>query len=283
MQKHKMLAIFLILVLLMMCIYKEYDNSKYHLITSHYQINNQLFLRIVQITDLHNSEFGENNNDLVNTIENEHPDMIFITGDLINSNNEDTTIATTLIKQLSQICDVYISYGNHEIEYEENYGIDIKDLYEEAGGIVLEREYVDLTINDQNIRIGGIYGYCLAEKYLETNEADEDECAFLSAFQDTSAYTILLCHMPVCWIQGDSLEEWDIDCIFSGHVHGGQIIIPFIGGFYAPDFGFFPGKLQGLFESDDGSKVVVLSTGLGSNEWIPRFNNDPEVVVVDMD
>lgn len=239
MHKPKIMIISLILVLLMMCIYKEYYSSKYHLITSYYEISNQLSLRIVQITDLHNSEFGENNTDLVNMIASQNPDIILITGDLINSDNEDTTIATTLIHQLSDICFVYISYGNHEKEYEENYGIDIKTIYEDAGGTVLEKEYVDISINNQNIRIGGIYGYCLAEKYFETDEANEEECDFLSEFQDTSLYTILLCHMPVCWINGDSLEEWNIDCIFSGHVHGGQIILPIIGGLYAPDFGFF--------------------------------------------
>jgi len=280
--KKLILTILLAFTLLLMNIYKEYYISNYAYTTTYYEItNNQISsLRIIQLTDLHNSEFGNNNIDLVNSIKNENPDLIFITGDLINSNNQDTSIATKLITQLSSICPVYISYGNHEIEYEENYHIDIQSIYEDAGGIVLEKEYVDITINNQTIRIGGIYSYCIPGIYYSKSTSNED-ILFLEDFIDTDTYTILLCHMPYCWLKANGLEEWNIDCVFAGHVHGGQIILPIVGGLYAPDFGFFTGKLYGLYYSEDNSKVLVLSRGLGSNELIPRINNVPEIVVAD--
>ena len=239
-------------------------------------------IQIVQLTDLHNSTFGDNNADLIALVQEQNPDLILITGDQLNSGEENTSIATDSISALCQIAPVYVSLGNHEVEYQQSYNTDIKALYEQAGATVLEREYVDTEVNGQQLRIGGIYGYCLPARYLETNEADPEECAFLSEFQDTDRYTVLLTHMPVCWLINDGINEWDIDCVFSGHVHGGEVILPFIGGMYAPDFGWFPGKLEGVYTSDDGTKNLVLSRGLGTTEVIPRFNNIPEIVVVDL-
>lgn len=259
--------------------------SEYSLSSISYEIKAdkiQKSIRLVQITDLHNSIFGDNNQNLLDLVAEQAPDLILITGDLLNSDESETDIATNLISGLGSIAPVYVSLGNHEVEYQQNYGIDITQLYEDIGAVVLDRQYQDLEVNGQKVRLGGIYGYCLPEKYLETNEANPEECAFLSDFQNTDLYTILMCHMPVCWMINDGLDEWDVDCVLAGHVHGGQVILPLIGGVYAPDMGWFPGKLQGLYSSEDGSSTMVLSTGLGNTESVPRFNNIPEVVTVDI-
>lgn len=284
-RRHKWAFIIIVLLLIGIIVERNLYQSKYSLNYSSYQISSDKTntpVRILQLTDLHNNEFGENNQELIDRVASQSPDLILITGDLLNSDESRTDIATNLISSLCDIAPIYISLGNHEVEYQQQFGTDIIRLYEDAGAVVLDRQYQDFEVNGQKLRLGGIYGYCLPAKYLETNEADPEECAFLSDFQNTDLYTILMCHMPVCWMLNDGLDEWDVDCVLAGHVHGGQVVLPLIGGVYAPDMGWFPGKLQGLYSSTDGSSTMVLSTGLGNTESVPRFNNVPEVVTVDI-
>ena len=260
------------------------STSSHALTTTHYTLSSTTIssLRIVQLTDLHNSEFGEENSRLIDAVRAQSPDLILLTGDRLNSDEQRRDIATNLIAKLCDIAPVYFSNGNHEIEYEERYGVDIDGLYREAGAVVLEKEYQDITVKNQKIRLGGIYGYCLPGKYLETGEADPEETAFLEEFQDTDLPKILMCHMPVCWMINGSLDEWKVDYVFAGHVHGGEVIFPFIGGLYGPDLGWFPGRMEGIYSSEDGTRSLILSRGLGTNEKIPRFHNIPEIVVADI-
>ncbi len=237
-------------------------------------------VRIVQLSDLHNSRFGPENSRLIQAVAGERPDLILLTGDFLTSTDPETEISSSLVRELSRIAPVYFSLGNHEIEHADRYGTDIAALFPEAR--VLDREYLDLEVNGQALRLGGIYGYCLPAKYLSTGEADAEECAFLTAFQDTDRYTLLMSHNPVCWMINGSLEEWDADLVFGGHAHGGQIVLPLLGGVYGPDLGFFPGRMEGIFNSANGQKHLVLSRGLGSSLPIPRLNNPPQIVVVEL-
>lgn len=259
--------------------------SAHGLTCTKYEIHSEKIehsLRVLQLTDLHNSLFGTENQQLIEMVQAQQPDIILITGDILNSGEEDTSIAISVLSALDDIAPTYVSLGNHEVDYQNNYNADISALYSETGAIVLEREYADIEINGQQLRVGGIYGYCTPLKMAQQGEGNIEDSAFLTEFQNTDLYTVLMCHMPYAWLKADSLNQWDVDCVFSGHVHGGEIILPLIGGLWAPDFGWFPGKLQGIYTSDDGQKNLVLSRGLGTTEVIPRFNNIPEVVLVDL-
>lgn len=233
-----------------------------------YDINNSP-CKIVLLTDIHDCNVD------TTIIAKEKPDLIAISGDIINSDCTDLSIATTLLERLKLIAPTYVSLGNHELEYEERTGENIAKNFEKTGAIVLDKKYVDVEINNKSFRVGGIYGYCLPERY---NHDNEDEIDFLRDFEDTDSYKILLNHLPYSWTHYGISEDYDIDLVLSGHTHGGQIIIPFVGGLYDPEFGFFPGKVSGRFDSND--TTVIVSNGIGSaNEILPRLNK-PEIVVI---
>ncbi len=274
-----------ILLVLLISILISIEQSQHSLTVSKYELSSPKIsssIRIVQLTDLHNAQFGEDNCQLLALVKAQKPDLILFTGDLVTQDEENTSTAVSLIQEMCDIATVYVSLGNHEISHEAQFGSGIFSLYEAAGAIVFQQEYADIEINSQPIRIGGLYGYCLPEMWLSTGEANQDECDFLKDFQDTDRLTVLLSHNPTGWLINGSLDAWEADCVFAGHAHGGQIILPFIGGVFAPDLGWFPGKLEGLYSSADGTKTLVLSRGLGSSIEIPRINNIPEIVVVDL-
>lgn len=239
-------------------------------------------VRVVQLTDLHNAEFGQGNLDLLARVAEQKPDLILFTGDLITGTVQRTDIAAALLMDLVKIAPVYVSIGNHEQMYAANFGSDLTDLFESTGARVLEYEYEDIEVGDQTLRLGGISGYCVPEEFLWTGEAKIEECEFLHEFQDTDRCTLLMAHMPVCWINNDGISAWDTDLVFAGHAHGGQWVIPGIGGVAAPDMGLFPGRLEGLYPSQDGEKLLVLSSGLGNSAPVPRFNNPPQILVLDI-
>ncbi|MBQ6658250.1 MAG: metallophosphoesterase [Prevotella sp.] len=203
----------LILGILLGAVLLSLGCSKYSLSVSSYSVSSAKLheaVRIVQLTDLHNSEFGRENRRLVNMVAKQEPDLVLITGDLLNQNEERTDIAEKLISDLCELAPVYVSYGNHELAYEKRYGTDLKELYTKAGATVLNFNWADIVVHGQSIRLGGLYGYCLPLSFLKTGEARENECLYLENFENTEAMKILLCHMPLCWIVNGSLNTWDV-------------------------------------------------------------------------
>ena len=284
--KKRFLIIFIIFILCCcLGIWFLYESMPETFVKTEYYVDNDSMtstIRIAHLSDLHNKEYGEDNGDLIQAVKEACPDLIFITGDLVSREDEDITPAIYLVEQLTSLAPVYYSYGNHELMNEERFQRDIGSQVESAGAVVMDYVYQDVEIRGQELRIGGLYGYCVPEKYLKTNEASPLECDFLREFQDTNRTTLLLTHMPYSWLELDGLNEWNVDIIFSGHSHGGQMDLPILGPVYAPDQGWFPDQVSGMFISNDGSSTLIVSRGLGDSVKIPRVNNDWELVVVEV-
>lgn len=244
---------------------------------THYEYHNDKLehsFTIVQLSDLHNAQFGKKNSRLLSRMKKEDPDVIFMTGDMLDDSKDRTDIVLNLVKEAVKIAPVYYSLGNHEMVYTERYDPD-ESFYQElreAGAVVLDKEYVDTTINGQEVRIGGVYGYV-----LDYDWEDGSEQRFMEEFQNTERFKILLSHIPEGLLLWKSMERWNVDLVFSGHVHGGQVRLPFVGGLFDPEEGWFPTYTKGMYECGYGT--MILSAGLGSSKGIPRINDMPELVI----
>lgn len=238
-------------------------------------------VRILQLSDLHNSEFGTNNSELIELVKKQSPDIILMTGDMINRGEDDISVATNLISSLKEIAPVYYGHGNHEYQWMERTGKDLRQEITDAGAVLLDNNYVDIEIKGNKLRIGGYMGYYRIPWMFErTEEEKKEEYTFFDDFENTDRYKILINHIPTQWVDWDYTQH-PVDLVFSGHYHGGQWVLPGIGAVYAPYIGFNPLNVKGVFHGKYAT--CILSTGLGSEHWyLPRINNPPEVVVVDL-
>ncbi|WP_230973753.1 metallophosphoesterase [Anaerostipes faecalis] len=237
--------------------------------------------RMVMISDLHNSEFGKNNTRLIEKIKDQKPDIILVVGDMINAHGQDAHVATGLIKNLVKIAPVYYSLGNHEENFMANRSSDIVRELEQAGAVVLDKEYQDIQVKGNKIRIGGIYDYAFAldgEDSTKKEHMDPKIYGFLKDFESTDVFRCMMAHRPDSFIFGEAAQTWNIDLVVSGHDHGGQIILPVLGGVFGGDQGLFPEYVDGIHHFKT-VKNMIITRGLGSQkEKLPRFNNIPEIV-----
>lgn len=228
--------------------------------------------RIVQLSDLHLHEFGEKNAELVDWVRRLNPDIIVITGDMNIHFNEDVHIVTELCEQLVQITNVYYVMGNHEwVDHIDRHTTIKKDIVA-TGVTMLENSYVGLEIDGNRVFIGGLVN--------EVSNYDKySGPKFMEKFMAEDGFHLLLVHYPEYFL--GKLNDYTIDLAMCGHTHGGLIRLPVVGGLYSSDQGLLPKLYEGM-QTVDGGSVVVVSRGLGGDSAIPRINNNPEIVVVDV-
>ena len=230
--------------------------------------------RIAQVSDLHNGEFGEENENLLMLLRAEQPDMIALTGDLVDSIHTDMDRAVKFAEEAVQIAPCYFVTGNHEARLEEQYE-ELERRLEAVGVTVLRDEAVTLDREGGVIELIGLDD----PRFEEQDEELKDSLAYfeekLSAMELADGYRILLPHRPETF---DAYVNQQIDLVLTGHAHGGQFRLPVVGGLIAPNQGLFPKYDAGLYV--EGRTNMIVSRGLGNSVFPFRVNNRPEVVIV---
>lgn len=228
-------------------------------------------LRIVQLSDLHNAVLRGDNSELIALMAEAEPDMIFITGDMLDSRKTNIDAALRVAEEAVNLAPVYYVTGNHEARIGE-YSAFEQGL-EELGITVLRNRTVQLERDGDTINIAGVDDPSFMASYLDADPG-RGVMEYALSQMNTEGCTLLLSHRPELF---EVYAEYDIPLTFSGHTHGGQIRLPLIGGLYAPGSGFFPEYDGGLYRQD-GSAMIV-SRGIGNSLFPFRVNNDPEVVL----
>lgn len=217
--------------------------------------------RIVQVSDLHNQFFGLYEGALTDRIEELAPDIIVVTGDVLDKTMTSYTLAYRFFEGAVKIAPVYFVTGNHESWLKgEKLTQFLQDI--EALGV----HFAD----NRKISVDGMTIIGIADESLPM---PPDE------LKSDSGFTVCLAHEPSYY---KKYQRLGADIVFTGHVHGGQVIVPGKGGLISPDFEFFPELYEGAHEYNDGDKpmTMYISRGLGNSILPLRINNFPELVVV---
>lgn len=278
-KKRIVVLVILTIIVLTLIIWTAWGNTALELNT--YTITSEKLpdafngYRIAHISDLHNAEMGKENEKLLSILCEAEPDIIAITGDLIDSRNTDIEIALHFAEEALKIAPCYYVTGNHEAHVSE-YN-DLKEGLKELGVIVLEDEKVEINQSGEKIAILGVDDPSFYTDYLLGDSITVMRGNLQKLKNEEYTYTVLLSHRPELF---ETYVESGVDLVLSGHAHGGQFRIPFVGGLVAPNQGFFPEYDAGLYIS--GNTNMIVSRGIG-NSIIPfRFNNRPEVVLIEL-
>ena len=232
--------------------------------------------RVLHLSDLHNSFFGKDNMELTEKVDDMRPDYIFVTGDCIDRFTKNGDAFISFVKNIEGRYPVYYSLGNHDVtvlrtdgdvfsEFREtivSLGVTVIDdenvTLERDGGCI--RLYGFTPVRDENLHGVKVSAETLREKL---GECPKNETVFLLAHEGGFF---------------DAFADWGADITFSGHIHGGIVRLPFLGGVFGDGGRLFPKYCAGVYEKD--GKIMNLSAGLGYTKFKFRFMNPPEMTLI---
>ena len=250
-------------------------DSRDDLEISRYEVKSQKLpesfdgFKIVQLSDLHGAEFGEDGMELVEKVKELEPDLIALTGDFVTDEG-DLAAVKKLAGRLTELCPVYFISGNHE--FGSGLAVKVRNILERAGVKYLSNEYLTINRGDDGILLGGV-----EDPLAYADMLSPDELAQKMNDAAPDAFKILLGHRNY-WMT--EYPELPVDLIFCGHAHGGLIRIPGVGGLIGTDRRLFPDFDAG--EYNNGRYTLIVSRGLGNSVPIPRVFNRPEIVCVEL-
>ena len=230
--------------------------------------------KIAVVSDLHNARFGRDNSQIVRKIEEEHPDIIAITGDLVDANRTDIETAITLVHKLMQLAPCYYVTGNHEAWIGKQFSV-LEEMLLAENVQILHDEVIRLERDGQTIQLAGLDDPDFTERDTVVQQSLLQ--TKLNQMNLSEEYCILLSHRPETF---EAYVEENIDLVLSGHAHGGQFRLPFIGGIVAPDQGLFPKYTAGKYIRNN--TTMIVSRGVGNSIISVRFNNRPEILVIEL-
>lgn len=243
--------------------------------TTYYQLETEKIhttIKLAVLSDLHSKEYGPDNSELIEAIRREQPDLIAMIGDMVNDDDQEFTGIQNLCRKLGEIAPVYYALGNHEgtLMYGRMDSVALNKMLEEEGVTVLINQSVEFKKGDSVIQIAGI-----------SNEAaayDQWAKEKMEGFWKIDDYKLVLSHFPDLYY--NKLKDAQFDLALAGHYHGGLIRLPQIGGLYHPEGGFCPKYSGGEYDLTYGT--LIVSRGIGGHGVIPRINNRPELVIIEI-
>lgn len=277
--KKKTRIIFITFILLVLVLFVQLYIDANWVETSYYDVYSDKIgsafdgTRILHLSDLHSKEFGKDSIRLINKINEVNPDIILITGDMVNASDKDFSTFLNLAQSIASRYECYYIVGNHELDLSNEDYNNIMNSLKSYGITILDNEKAELTRDDEKINLYGMWyniRFYMGKEMLTSNIIKT-----IIGEDDTENFDILLTHNPRYF---EAYNDWGADLVLSGHVHGGMVRLPFVGPVFAPERTLFPKYSEGEYKDGNSSMIVSRGLGRGTNGF--RLFNRPEVGMI---